>query len=434
MISEPTTMADLFTQMAHEHYRKTAAMTVRASDSYLMGKTAAHSPYLDFEMIVGGVTKTASYSPLSESVGYVVPYGSTPTEGMSKVASGYVRYLEKLSQTDPERAYYLAKEAGIGSFLGKVVGTGVRGARAAAGGVARGAGAAAGGVARGAGAVARGAGAVKHTMRPGMFNRMGQGVRQRVVNPLQQRASAARGGLGQKWSGIKRNIRTGYRKGRGTAVTPANVPTAAPKSLQQSLMPSGGMGASSAIGSKPITSSFKTAPTGVQNSLLPQKGLDVNYSRINPKTGKPITMEGPGGVATPEAQRRIQQPTGGKGPYHTPGGTPPDPTPPAAPASATPTKAPDTPAAQAAPETPGASATPAASTPSTNANPTQAEVAAAPWKFPWLKAGLMAGAVGVPMVAMKGMDTAQSVLGSQNVPTHQYGRGAPQHWNQSWQF
>lgn len=56
------------------------------------------------------------------------------------------------------------------------------------------------------------------------------------------------------------------------------------------------------------------------------------------------------------------------------------------------------------------------------------------FRFPWLKAGLLAGSVGVPMVAMKGMETAQNVLGSDMQAPYRAGMGAPQPWNRSYQF
>lgn len=572
MIDEPTTMADLFTQMAQEHFHKTAALSVRAADSYLMGKVAAHSPHLQLELITGlkvranpeltkealsfgaiknfatnlgrkvtgrgaaavrprpnlGTAKTmaaprpqtvvqrgsmgnaptmAAPSPVSrqtmapqamgtaptmqmpaqamsraptmqmpaQAPSRVVPRGqaaggpamgrpqvpapppglnlptqnpvlarmkplpapnlpatqaqlaqemknlqaagvspeqaerlksvfghkgvntrtSTPVghagkirstfegmapaggsgrgqmiplympkmsshQGLSKVASGYVKYLEKLSHTDPERAYYLAKQAGIG---GKIFGGLANFAGKAIGGGSRAASATVGGVARGAGAVQRGG------------SRAIQSIRSAPAN-IRQSASAAKTRVGERLGGLKQQMKTEYQAGR--------------------------MG---------VQRNAYTSPIGP----MPQ-----GYSPVGNVKGYKAPVQG---STTPQGWK---------------------------PPGSTTTSTPRATAADAA--TSGPRPTGDAATPRPSVSKVTREAAGAgggggdktqqraptpqeqPWKFPWMKSALLAGTIGVPMVAMKGLDTAQSVFGSQGTPTHQYGAAAPTPWNRSWQM
>ena len=54
------------------------------------------------------------------------------------------------------------------------------------------------------------------------------------------------------------------------------------------------------------------------------------------------------------------------------------------------------------------------------------------FRFPWLKAGLLAGSITAPMVAMKGLEAAQTTLGSDVQAPYRAGGGMPQYWNQNY--
>lgn len=475
MIGAPTTTADLFTQMAQAHFQKTASLVVQASDAYLMGKVAAHSPNLQLEMLR---KQASAYEPQ-----------------MSKVASGYVRFLEKLSYTDPERAAYLAKQAGIGSFIGRLAGGAARGgqamgrgAMAAGRGVSRGIGAAGGAVGRGGAAAGRAVGR--------SFGAAGRGVGRatgwakqtagRAGSWARSAPGQARSGMARQWSGFKSELGSGYRKAMGGTgyAGPQRAPGAyaSPASRVSGtaqLAPPTGTATqyTGAIGPMPAKPTAVRARRGMRGAA-PEPTLQARPA----VTPRPAAQGGPAAkarrglrgaapeptlrqpAATPSTRgfQGPQRPTGPGATPSTPGFQGPQrPTGPAASPSTPGFQGPQRPTAAAAtPSTPGFQGPAPQGTPPTSAKgpyrtPDVREVREVAsqaadvlpsggqqqggdqgqgFKFPWLKAGLMAGAVGVPMVAMKGMETAQNVLGSNVQAPYRAGMGAPQTWNRSYQF
>lgn len=416
MIGAPTTTADLFTQMAQAHFQKTASLVVQASDAYLMGQVAAHSPNLQLEMLH---KQASAYEPQ-----------------MSKVASGYVRFLEKLSHTDPERAYYLAKQAGIGSFLGRMAGGAARGGAGAARAVGRAGGAAGRTAARGVGAVRRGVGratgAVRRTQSAMTAPRPGTS---RFVGPMPAPKAPLRQRMGQRWQGFKQQVQSGYQQGRrapaakpstpgfqGPMPAPRSMPAAKPSTpgFQGPMPAPAGRGgpfrsAAGARGPTPPTQPSAAPKTRVRQ----RRGMRGAQSDPSIPQGQMRDIMNPAPAGTRRATRR----RGIRGAQT-------DPTLPQQQAAA-PGAAPNS-TVQRVRAASGVAGQAADLAPTDTSQ--QQQAAQQGFRFPWLKAGLLAGSIGVPMVAMKGMETAQNVLGSDMQSPYRAGQGAPQPWNRSYQF